>query len=53
MTHLAEKSEDVEQRRDDLLRRALATPSITNEEIVRRSKASHKRIGRKAGRKPD
>lgn len=35
-----------EQRRDELLRRALATPPISNEEIVKRSKSG----GRKADR---
>src|SRR5262245_18583605 len=29
---------EADQRRDELLRRALATPPISNEEIIRRSK---------------
>ena len=33
--------ESDEQRRDELLRRALATPPISNESILKRSKESH------------
>ena len=32
-----------DQRRDELLRRALATPPISNEDILKRSKESHGR----------
>ena len=32
--------EEADQRRDDLLRRALATPPISNEDILKRSKES-------------
>lgn len=34
-------SEPERYNRDDLLRRALATPPISNEEILKRSKESH------------
>jgi hypothetical protein len=37
------QSDDASQRRfDELLRRALATPPVSNEEIERRSKANKK-----------
>lgn len=36
MTKVAEQH--VDQGRDELLRRALATPPLSNEEIIRRSK---------------
>ena len=32
---------NTDQRRDELLRRALATPPISNEDILKRSKESH------------
>lgn len=32
-----------EQRRDELLRRALKTPPISNEDILKRSKESHRK----------
>ena len=32
---------ETDQRRDELLRRALATPPISNEDILKRSKESH------------
>ena len=35
------QSAEVDQRRDELLRRALATPPISNEDILKRSKESH------------
>ncbi len=31
----------LDQRRDDLLKRALATPPVSNEDILKRSKESH------------
>lgn len=31
------------QERDELLRRALATPPISNEDILKRSKESHRK----------
>jgi hypothetical protein len=34
---------EADQRRDELLRRALATAPISNEEILRRSKAAHRK----------
>lgn len=38
-----------DRKRDDLLRRALATPPISNEEILKRSKAIP---GKRGGPKP-
>ena len=35
------KELETEQTRDKLLRRALATPPISNEDILKRSKESH------------
>jgi hypothetical protein len=35
--------ETIEQRRDDMLRKALATPPISNEDILKRSKESHRK----------
>jgi hypothetical protein len=40
------KSLEAEQRRDELLRRALATPPISNEDIVKRSKESQVKLRR-------
>lgn len=34
---------EADQRRDELLRRALATPPISNEDILKRSKESHRK----------
>lgn len=34
---------DANQQRDELLRRALATPPISNEDILKRSKESHRK----------
>lgn len=39
MAHDQIPQDDAEQRLDDILRKALVTPPISNEEIVRRSKA--------------
>lgn len=35
------KPNPCDQQRDELIRRALATPPISNEEILKRSKESH------------
>jgi len=35
-------TKEADQRRDELVRKALATPPISNEEIVRRSKEARK-----------
>ncbi|HEX5182687.1 MAG TPA: hypothetical protein VFW19_05985 [Allosphingosinicella sp.] len=43
MTHPSDLDE---QRRDDLLRKALHTPPISNEEIVKRLKESRKTVER-------
>lgn len=37
--------DEPDQRRDELLRRALATPPISNETIVKRSKESRGKAG--------
>lgn len=39
----APSREENDQRRDDLARRALATPPISNEDIVKRSKESRRK----------
>ena len=36
-------SPQCESKRDELLRRALATPPISNEDILKRSKESHRK----------
>ena len=36
-------STEPNQRRDELLRRALTTPPISNEDILKRSKESHRK----------
>ena len=38
--HPSGSPSDADQRRDELLRRALVTPPISNEDIVKRSKES-------------
>jgi hypothetical protein len=40
MTQPLQQPADHDQRRDDLLRKALATPPISNEDILKRSKES-------------
>jgi hypothetical protein len=38
-----ERDPQADQRRDELLRRALATPPISNQDILKRSKESHRK----------
>ena len=40
--------DEADQRRDELLRRALATPPISNDEIVKRAKGERNQYGYKA-----
>ena len=43
MPNLPEVIPDADQRRDAVLRRALATPPISNEDILKRSKESQRK----------
>jgi len=47
------KVQEADQRRDELLRRALATPPISNEEILRRSSQREGRLRRSPNKARD
>jgi hypothetical protein len=43
MPHVEKPADQCDRKLDELLRKALATPPISNEDILKRSKESHRK----------